>query len=668
MSGAPGNGGGLALDGRQADVVLVCMPYSSIECPSAGLGVLQGALLRGGVTSQVVHADLLFAERIGINAYRILNIGHRYDMIGEWTFAGAAFPEFQPDNSHHLEHLAHYFRRHYGRSSPPDTETSLMELFAEIRQQAGQFVDQLARAILAKAPKVVGCSSTFEQHLASLALLRRIRELDGGVVTLLGGANCEGVMGLATAREFDWVDVAFSGEADEVMVELCGQLMRLGRGARAEDLPTGAITRQLARELSALPPQARPIPRALTHDMDRMPDPDYTDYFNTLEQVSFREQIIPGVLMETSRGCWWGRCTFCGLNGCGSSYRAKSPRRVLDELARLSQKYGRDNFGLTDTVVGKGFWRGVLPELAQGPPPYRLFFETRSNLDRGQVALLARAGVRWVQPGIEGLHGGMLRLMKKGVSVFDNIQMLKYCREKGIYVVWHLLAGFPGEDDAWHLETAAWLPLVYHLQPVGGVKRIRFDRFCGYQERPQEHGLTIEPFAVYRNLYPLPQEALTDLAYYFRDARPGQAHHAEGQVPPGIGALRQCQEQWAAAFFGRGQASLYLVPEGQGALVHDSRPCAPAPQGRLDGLELAVLQACDPAVDLPGLLERLGARGARAASPEVMDALERLRQMKLLLEIEGRMLGLALEEPPPALETRERFPPGCAPIPRLDIL
>lgn len=656
----------LALDPRPADVVLVCMPYSSIECPSAGLGLLQGELKRGGVNSQVVHADLLFADRIGINAYRVLNIGHRYDMIGEWTFAKAAFPGFDPDNGHHLRHLAGYFRRYYGRGSPQHTEDRLVERFHAIRTAAGAFVDDLARAILAKGPRVVGCSSSFEQHLPSLALLRRVRELDAGVVTLLGGANCEDVMGLAAVREFPWLDVIFSGEADAVIVELCRKLMTIGRAIAADQLPPGAINRQLARRLEEQPPHRRAIPRAVTADLDAMADPDYSDYFRTLERVSFRSQIAPGLLMETSRGCWWGRCAFCGLNGRGKRHRAKSPERILDELGRLSAAHGLANFGLTDTVVGKTFWSGVLPRLAAGGSPYRLFFETRSDLSRDRVALLARAGVRWVQPGIEGLHPAMLGLMKKGVSVMDNLQMLKYCRERGIFVVWHLLTGFPGEDDAWHRETATWLPLIYHLHPVGGVKRIRYDRFCAYQAEPGRHGLAIEPFGVYRNLYPLSEPALTELAYYFRDVRPDQAHHPGSAPPPGIEALRQSQEAWQIAFFGPRRASLHLVQGPDGPAVRDTRPCAKADLAPLDPVEAALLAACDPAAAPEDIISRAAADASQAGRAELLAGLERLERRKLVLHLEGQTLSLVLSGEPPALERRERFPAGCAPIPRLD--
>jgi hypothetical protein len=95
--------------------------------------------------------------------------------------------------------------------------------------------------VLATGARVVGCTSTFEQHVASLALLRRIRELDPGVVTMLGGANCETVMGEATHRCFDRVDYVVSGEADGLIADLCRLAVERGREVEPSELPRGVL-------------------------------------------------------------------------------------------------------------------------------------------------------------------------------------------------------------------------------------------------------------------------------------------------------------------------------------------------------------------------------------------------------------------------------------------
>ena len=152
-------------------------------------------------------------------------------LVGEWTFAGAAFP----DDPRRAERDAEYLRQvRQASDGYPQVWSGARggEFTADLlalRAAATEFVDEAARRVLATGAGVIGCTSTFEQHVASLALLRRVRELDPDVITMLGGANCETVMGEATHRCFPWVDYVVSGEADGVVTELCRLALTRGR-------------------------------------------------------------------------------------------------------------------------------------------------------------------------------------------------------------------------------------------------------------------------------------------------------------------------------------------------------------------------------------------------------------------------------------------------------
>src|SRR5207237_3830856 len=120
-------------------------------------------------------------------------------------------------------------------------------------------------------------------------------------------------------------------------------------------------------------------------------------------------------------------------------------------------------------------------------PGWNIFYETKANLRRWQVQALFDAGVRWIQPGIESLSTPALRLMKKGTTAWRNLLLLKSGRAVNVYVVWMMLWGMPGEEDAWYEEMAQWLPLISHLQPSNGVSRISYDRFSPYHSQAREY-------------------------------------------------------------------------------------------------------------------------------------------------------------------------------------
>src|SRR5262249_16923556 len=157
------------------------------------------------------------------------------------------------------------------------------------------------------------------QHCAALALTRRVKKLDPSVITVLGGGNCEGEMGLTTARQFPWVDFVVSGETEELFPPFCKTLLRRGADIPEAELPYGVFGPPHRRALPVLAATG-PVPRAIVKDLDQSPLPDFDDYFLALGAFADRHLVEPGLLAETSRGCWWGmtnHCTFCGLNGGG---------------------------------------------------------------------------------------------------------------------------------------------------------------------------------------------------------------------------------------------------------------------------------------------------------------------------------------------------------------
>jgi radical SAM superfamily enzyme YgiQ (UPF0313 family) len=148
--------------------------------------------------------------------------------------------------------------------------------------------------------------------------------------------------------------------------------------------------------------------------------------------------VRPGLLVETSRGCWWGQkhhCTFCGLNGHGMTFRSKSSERVVQEFEAVTSRYGLRRLEVVDNILDMSHIRTALTSVARAQPGYELMYETKANLSYDQLRILAAAGVHWIQPGIESLHDRVLKLMDKGITACINISLLKAARTLGIRVM-----------------------------------------------------------------------------------------------------------------------------------------------------------------------------------------------------------------------------------------
>lgn len=628
------------------DVALVLMPYADIARPSLALGLLKACLRTNQISCFVDYASLRFAETLG---WGMPDLPYVERLLGEWMFAPAAFPDYPRVGAEVL-----MGKSAQGAFLPADVlaNQKMLGALEDLRRFTPGFVRETAERILARRPRIVGCSSMFEQQCASLALLREIKRLDPSVITMLGGANCEAEMGWGTIKAFSWIDVVVSGEADELFAPLCRRLLVEGASLSLGSLPEGVFTRGHVRE-GVLPGGRGPVPRATVMDLNAVPYPDYDDFFEALESSPLRHRIRPGLLVETSRGCWWGaksHCTFCGLNGGGMAFRVKQPERALDEFASLARRYGEPRFMVVDNIMDMGYFKTVLPQLAEANAPYRLFYETKANLKRDQVRLLAESGVIWIQPGIEGFHDQLLRLMAKGNNAMINLQLLKYTREFGIYTTWLLLFGFPGEEDAWHHEVAEWLPKIFHLQPPKCVGKVLYDRFSVYHQRPESFGLKLEPAPSYSAVYPVEDDSLNEIAYFFADTN----EEPDAGFSPGARALIRHVVRWVKLHKRSLRPIFCMSRQADRLEFFDSRPCATARRRELAGLEAAVYLACEPALARKSLYHRFADEAPVAIDRIVDDFLTH----HLMLEIDGKLLALAVEGDCPAYCDPEDFPGG----------
>jgi ribosomal peptide maturation radical SAM protein 1 len=603
-------------------VLLVVPPFHQLFIPAIGVSLLKAALARIDVSCDVLYLNLKFAERIGAKLYTRIAVGGRHPaLVGEWIFAGDLFGDAAPDPQRYLDDVL------LGRYGDAYDRAQTAQL-AELRARVPAFLDVVMDRVAWDQYAVVGATSTFQQNCASLALLRRLKARHPEILTVMGGANCEGAMGGALHRLFPCVDYVCSGEADRVFPEL---VRRLLAGESPRGLP-GIFARG---EISLLGDQTH-APMVLA--LDQLPYPDYDDYFRQLVASPLAAVETPLLPFQTSRGCWWGakhHCKFCGLNGGGMDYRSKSPQRALEEIDYLVDRYGVRNVYAVDAILDFRYFDTVVRELAERPRPPRLFYETKSNLTRAQLRLLARAGVKFLQPGIESLSTPTLRLMDKGVTGLQNVRTLKWCAEVGIQPEWNFLYGFPGEEADEYQRLAELVPSLTHLQPPAGGGRVRVDRFSPYFDEAAANGLmNLRASIAYPHVYPFPPADLDRLAYYF-DYDYADGREPERYAAPLSAAIVVWQAQGATA-------RLELRDAGDRLELHDTRPAAVRPLTTLEGPARLAYLALDAGNTADGVRAALQEE-LEDASPagEIAGWLEAWRRDRLVMQEGARHLSLA---------------------------
>jgi ribosomal peptide maturation radical SAM protein 1 len=440
------------------------MPFDGVFSPSIGLSLLKAELAAQGISARVRYFSIRFAELVGQDFYYKLSAEGTPSfehLAGEWVFSRALFGA-RAGNEEYVEAILRQGTAWMAHDADAPASPALVARILRAREAVDDFLEWCRQEVVRARPKIVGFTSLFQQHVASLALARLVKQSLPGTFVVFGGAGCEDVMGAETVRRFPFVDAAVSGEADLVLPEL---VRRVLQGRPVSGLP-GVRTRDEEE------PAAGRLSRGpMVTDLDALPYPDYRDYFEQFAASRYRRDWQPSVYVETSRGCWWGErshCTFCGLDHDSLPFRRKSAGRAIAEIAWLRKRHPGCTVEATDNILDARAFDDFVPRLASLRPRGQLFYEVKANLRKEQLRALRDAGVRHIQPGIESFSDPVLKLMRKGTTGLQNIQLLKWCRELGIEVGWNLIWGLPGEPPEEYARLAELVPLLAHLPPPGG--------------------------------------------------------------------------------------------------------------------------------------------------------------------------------------------------------
>lgn len=556
------------------DVRFVATPFLPEHQPALGVSSLAAVLTRAGIAADVRYLNLDYGRAIGWEMYgRISRAFAAELLVGEIVFARALWGDRAPPLDSYVALLREHWARSHGLTGPRTVELdAVVDELRELRASAGAWVVRWADAVLADGPRVIGLTTTFAQTNPSLALAKELRRRlpREELLILLGGANCESSMGRCLSDNFGFIDHVVSGEAEDVIVEL--------------------VQGHLHRDGAAASTHKRYLVGPTIRDMDSLPLPDFDDYFDAARGT--RWERYANLAAESSRGCWWGQkshCTFCGLNGGTMAFRSKSPERFADEIEVLGRRYERTHIAVTDNILDMKYVKTLFPILARNGNERRLFYESKSNLRKDQLEMLAAGGLYGLQPGIESLSTPILKLMAKGTTRLQNLQLLKWCDEYAVDVTWNFLFGFPGEHPDEYRAMQELLPSLWHLPAPKGGGRIRLDRFSPYWRDPGSFGMgEVRPAAAYAFAFPgLSPADLRRLAYYFDFTYEGE--DPEAYALPCL----ELVAEWCVAQEAEEKPRLEVERTADAIAVVDTRPCATATRAPISSDELRVLQAID---------------------------------------------------------------------------
>jgi len=181
-----------------------------------------------------------------------------------------------------------------------------------------------------------------------------------------------------------------------------------------------------------------------SEDLSQLPPPDFDGL--PLDKYFIPELILPYL---ATRGCYWGRCTFCDhFQGYVEGFRTKQVDQIVEEIEFLKKKHGTRFFHFTDESYPPALFRKLSKQLIEKKSNIvwttHMRFE-ESLLDEEVWKDVWDSGCRYLHFGYESGNQRVLKLMDKATDL-DAIQTnLKMSSDAGIWN--HIMGffGFPGE-------------------------------------------------------------------------------------------------------------------------------------------------------------------------------------------------------------------------------
>lgn len=284
------------------------------------------------------------------------------------------------------------------------------------------FIDETVPSIKQLNPRLIALSVTYDsQFLPALTLCHLLKASLPGTPVVLGGAYLTAMADRIQKSSFLWdfAEAIVIYEGESALVELCKRTM--------EDEDFWGINNVLIKKDLKLSSQ-----RVRVEDLSTLPTPDFS-------HVPFDRYLIPEPVLpvQSHRGCYWGKCTFCSVSRATRvTYRERPIKAFFDDLKTLENTYGVKIFCICDDATPVNYMRQLAEHIRNERLPYCWWTEARFEkaLDSETCELLAKGGCLHLVFGFESASERILARMQKGTSLEVTKKILRACKDAGISV------------------------------------------------------------------------------------------------------------------------------------------------------------------------------------------------------------------------------------------
>lgn len=270
-------------------------------------------------------------------------------------------------------------------------------------------------------------------------ILKIAKKINKKIVLIGGGPHCSSFPE-STLKETS-LNIIVMGEGDFTILEIVnGKTLSRIKGIAYKDKKIFINKRK------------EPI-----KDLDALPFPAFHLFeINKYKTSSVISKKNPVARLETSRGCPYG-CTYCNKSIFGRNFRVKSPQKVVGEFLQAKE------LGFKEIhIIDDGFTTNI----ERAKEICDLLIREKVNIgwhtangiraDRVDLELLKKmkqAGCWGIYLGIESGNQEILNKIKKGITLEQVQNAVKWAKKAKLEVAGYFMIGLPGETKETMQQT-----------------------------------------------------------------------------------------------------------------------------------------------------------------------------------------------------------------------
>lgn len=340
-------------------------------------------------------------------------------------------------------------------------------------------------------PEYVGLTFTTPLFSEALRLARLVKQIKKNVIVMCGGPHPTAMP--QEVSGFPEFDIVCIGEADYSVSEVV-------HGKPLKEIPGIAYKENNDVYISPAVDVIR--------NLDGLPFPEWGLF--TLSQYKTTQLLArnnPIGLIETSRGCPYG-CVYCNKKIFGTEFRAKSVKRVVEEI-KYMLRCGFKEIHIADDCFSFDMPRAkmICEEICKQGIKFSWAMTNGIRVDRVDLELLRlmkKAGCYRISFGVESGDDQALIAIHKGTTTSITRNAVEQAKKAGLEVFGFFMIGLPSETEVTMQKTIKFA-LELDLDMAKISVAIPFPGTNYYDDLKRNRKLKEAPWSKY-NCYRMPRD------------------------------------------------------------------------------------------------------------------------------------------------------------------